>query len=60
MLTPEERAREEEKARIQTQAQYDKGMGFLKFQFKFVGFGCLGIALLFTLLALPHCGGSLS
>lgn len=52
MLTPEERAKEEEKARIQTQAQFDKGMGFVKWQFKVVGLGCLGIVAFLVLGAL--------
>jgi hypothetical protein len=52
MLTPEERAREEEKARIQTQVQWDKGVAFLKFQYKLVGYGCLAIVAFVVLGAL--------
>jgi hypothetical protein len=52
MLTPEERAREEEKARIQAQAQFDKGVGFVKWQFKFAGIGCLAIIAFLILGAL--------
>lgn len=54
MLTPEERAKEEERTRIQLEVRRQAAVDGEKRQWKIAGLGCLVIILFLVLFGLSH------